>query len=252
MHGWDVAGVVRTAAADGSGPPEGARVVGRGQRCLGAARRSSDLRARRAAGRRVVRGASTLPIAGITAVQVLDVGGTCSAAACSLPAPPVGWRLRGPARPSGGRSRHGGRPRPAARRRPARAGRRRRDHRACPRRRSLRRHPRVRGWPEPERRPPARRSGGRRGLIRHFLRRADHVRCLALLQQSGARLQGYRIFEELRRHDATRALRLLADEVAAGRLDPLISLTTSWREADPGPRALLERRVRGKAVLTID
>jgi hypothetical protein len=40
--------------------------------------------------------------------------------------------------------------------------------------------------------------------------------------------------------------------VAAGRLDPQISHTTSWREAGPALEALTERRVRGKAVLMID
>jgi NADPH:quinone reductase len=69
----------------------------------------------------------------------------------------------------------------------------------------------------------------------------------------GATLRGLYIFDEL---DHTRSaapdLRRLADLVAAGRLDPQIDLTVSWTEAAGAIQALLERRVAGKAVLTID
>jgi len=67
------------------------------------------------------------------------------------------------------------------------------------------------------------------------------------------RLYGLRVFDELARtRSAQRDLRLLATELAAGRLDPQIDLTTSWREADTALAALIDRRVAGKAVLTID
>ena len=62
----------------------------------------------------------------------------------------------------------------------------------------------------------------------------------------------FMIFVELPRRDTARDLRLLADEIAAGRLDPGVSMVVSWREADSAIEALLERRVSGKAVLTID
>jgi NADPH:quinone reductase-like Zn-dependent oxidoreductase len=69
----------------------------------------------------------------------------------------------------------------------------------------------------------------------------------------GARLYGLRVFDELDRHkSAVRDLRFLAEEVAAGRLDPQITLRRSWRDAGEALEALLERRVRGKAVLTVD
>jgi NADPH2:quinone reductase len=45
--------------------------------------------------------------------------------------------------------------------------------------------------------------------------------------------------------------RLLA-LVAAGRLDPQIDLETSWREAGQAIRALLDRRISGKAILHVD
>ena len=69
----------------------------------------------------------------------------------------------------------------------------------------------------------------------------------------GARLYGFYLFAEL---DHTRSggadLRRLADLVAEHRLDPQIDLTLSWTEAQKAIEALLDRRVNGKAVLTVD
>ena len=69
----------------------------------------------------------------------------------------------------------------------------------------------------------------------------------------GAVLHGLYIFDELD-HTRTAAadLRRLADLVAAGRVDPQIDLTASWSEAPSAIQALLDRRVAGKAVLTLD
>ena len=68
----------------------------------------------------------------------------------------------------------------------------------------------------------------------------------------GAALHGLYIFDEL---DHTRSaspdLRRLADLVAAGRLDPQIGLTVPWTEAADAIRALLDGNVAGKAVLTV-
>jgi NADPH:quinone reductase len=69
----------------------------------------------------------------------------------------------------------------------------------------------------------------------------------------GAKLYGMRVFDELAMgRSAAHALGLLVDELAAGRLDPQIALTTSWREPDAALAALMDRRVAGKAVLQID
>lgn len=70
---------------------------------------------------------------------------------------------------------------------------------------------------------------------------------------SRARLYGFYVFAELE-HTRTGGadLRRLADLVAAGKLDPQIHLTLSWREAAEAIEALLDRRVNGKAVLTVD
>jgi NADPH2:quinone reductase len=72
-------------------------------------------------------------------------------------------------------------------------------------------------------------------------------------RKRGARVYGLSVFDEVDRHkSAARDLRFLAEEVAAGRLDPQVSLTASWREAGSALEALVERRVRGKAVLTVE
>ena len=68
-----------------------------------------------------------------------------------------------------------------------------------------------------------------------------------------AKLYGLYIFAELE-HTRTGStdLRRLADLIAAGRLDPQIDLTLSWSEAGQAIEALFDRRVNGKAVLRID
>jgi NADPH2:quinone reductase len=47
-------------------------------------------------------------------------------------------------------------------------------------------------------------------------------------------------------------LRTLAEEMAAGKLDPQIGYQSSWRDASKAITALTERQVNGKAVLTVD
>ncbi len=69
----------------------------------------------------------------------------------------------------------------------------------------------------------------------------------------GATLYGLYLFAELSHtRSAAADLRRLADLVAAGRLDPQIDMTASWTDAKDAIEALLDRRVNGKAVLTVD
>ena len=69
----------------------------------------------------------------------------------------------------------------------------------------------------------------------------------------GARVYGFYIFSELEHTRSGSAdLRRLADLVAQRRLDPQIDLTLPWTEARKAIEALLDRRVKGKAVLTVD
>jgi NADPH:quinone reductase len=69
----------------------------------------------------------------------------------------------------------------------------------------------------------------------------------------GARVYGLYVFSELEhRRTGGIELRRLADLVADRGLDPQIDLTLSWAEAGRAIEALLDRRVNGKAVLTVD
>jgi NADPH:quinone reductase-like Zn-dependent oxidoreductase len=68
----------------------------------------------------------------------------------------------------------------------------------------------------------------------------------------GARLYGLYLFSELERTRSCRAdLARLAALIAAGRLDPQIALSADWSEFAGALDALLGRRVNGKAVLRI-
>ena len=69
----------------------------------------------------------------------------------------------------------------------------------------------------------------------------------------GARLQGLFVFGQLQHQNSgTRDLGRLADLVAAGRLDCSIDQVLSWRRAAEAIEALIDRRIAGKAVLTVD
>jgi NADPH:quinone reductase len=69
----------------------------------------------------------------------------------------------------------------------------------------------------------------------------------------GARLYGFYIFAELEHtRSGSTDMRRLADLVADRRLDPQIDVTLSWTDAAQAIDALLDRRINGKAVLTVD
>jgi NADPH2:quinone reductase len=73
--------------------------------------------------------------------------------------------------------------------------------------------------------------------------------------QLGSRTLRYKfwLFEELERQPTgDRDLAALARLIGEGKLDPQVGLEVSWRDAATGVNALLERRVPGKVVLTID
>jgi len=75
----------------------------------------------------------------------------------------------------------------------------------------------------------------------------------SFFSKSGARLYAFTLFPELQRlgtgaHD----LAHLAALVAGGRLETSVGLETSWQGAHTAIEALLERKVVGKAVLRID
>jgi len=70
---------------------------------------------------------------------------------------------------------------------------------------------------------------------------------------SGARMVGLLVFTEVKsRRLGTKQLELLLTLLAAGRLDPQISATAPWDRAMPLVDALIAREVSGKAVLVVD
>jgi NADPH:quinone reductase-like Zn-dependent oxidoreductase len=70
---------------------------------------------------------------------------------------------------------------------------------------------------------------------------------------AGAKVYGLMVLPEVARHmSGTSDLKRLAELVAAGQLDPQIDLTAPWSEAGEAIAALLDRRVNGKAVLTVE
>ena len=70
----------------------------------------------------------------------------------------------------------------------------------------------------------------------------------------GASVRGLLVFPELRRSAGagTRLLTTLADLVAAGKLDCSIEREASWRDAGEHVTALIDRTVTGKVVLHVD
>jgi NADPH2:quinone reductase len=253
VPGWDIGGVVRQAAADGSGPQEGTRIVGLADE--GAWAELAAVPTTRIAplpDSVSFEAASTLPVAGLTAVRALEVGG-----------PLLGRRVlvTGAA---GGVGRF-------AVQLAHRAG----AHVTG----VVRDAERGAGLKElgadeliteltPEGKPfdllldsvggaslaAAFTRVGWKGTIVTFGASSPEpttFKTETFYNRGGPRLYGLRVFHELEFHGSGRRdLELLVSELAAGRLDPGIGLTGSLWEPDDALQALLDRQVPGKAVLS--
>jgi NADPH:quinone reductase len=258
VPGWDVAGVVRKPAADGSGLPAGARLAGLrggGGAWAQLAAVETDLLAELPDGI-TFEDASTLPIAGMTALGMLGVAGRLfgkrvliTGAAGGVGRFAVQLAHRGGAHVTGVV----------------------RDESRGEGVRELGAHELITELEpgiEPRYDVILDAVGGASlgaalnrvapwGLVVSFGASSPEPATFDVpgfyRQAPGARLYGYMIFDELaRNHNGPRDLRYLADEVVAGRLDTGVSRVASWREPGELITALIERRVPGKAVLTID
>jgi len=253
--GWDLAGEVQRAAADGSGPREGARVVGLLPEGAWAARVAVPTHALAELPEPVTFSqAATFPVAGLTALLALARGG-----------PLLGHRVLVTGATGGvgdfavQLARLGGAH--------VTASARRADQE--PMLRQLGAHAVVVGDeipPAPKYDLVVESVGGRTlGTALGALERGGV--CVTLGVSAGAEvtfdarefffagrttLYGFYLFKELGSEPASVGLRRLAELVAAGQLTPHVSLERPWTEVAQVAQDLMARRFPGKAVLTLD
>ncbi|MGH2919272.1 MAG: zinc-binding dehydrogenase [Solirubrobacteraceae bacterium] len=257
VPGWDLAGVVQRPAADGSGPPRGARVVGMKPKAGGAWAQLAAVRTVHLAelpDEVSFAQAATLPVAGVTAVRALEIAGFV-----------LGKRVLVTGA-TGGVGRF-------AVQLAARAG----AHVSA----VARSEERARGLRElgaerivldlesDEERYEAiveGVGGATLGLALQRVAPGGVVVSFASTETEttfptralfggapGATLRGLFVFDELEHTlSGSPDLARLAALVAAGELDCQIDLEASWRDPGPAIEALMERRVAGKAVLVVD
>jgi NADPH:quinone reductase-like Zn-dependent oxidoreductase len=253
--GWDLAGVVDTAAANGSGPGVGTRVVGVVLEGAWAERVAVPANALAALPEKVTFAqAATFPVAGLTALHALAKGGLLLGRRVLVTGATggVGDFAVQLARLAGAH---------------VTAGVRRPDQAATVR--ELGAHDVVVGDEipaTPKYHLIVDSVGGRTlGTALAALERAGT--CVTLGVSAGAEvtfdarpffvagrttLYGLYLFTELLSDPASVGLRRLAELVAAGQLAPHISLERPWGEIAQVAQDLMARRFAGKAVLTVD
>src|SRR3954465_13436214 len=256
LTGWDLAGVVRRAAADGSGPPEGARVVALHDKAW------AQLAAVATNAMAVLpeevsfAQAAALPVAGITALLALDIGGTPIARRVLVTGASGGvGRFAVQLAPI--RRAHGG----AVSASPDRArgltdlGADEVIHELSPEGPEF--DVIVEGVGGPSLGAAVQRVAPDGAVVSSASAdpgaQGEYPTRSLFGRAPGARIYGLMVFPELvKRRGATGMLERLVSLAAAGRLDPHIDLEASWRQPGEAIEALLERRVAGKVVLHVD
>jgi NADPH2:quinone reductase len=249
LTGWDVAGVVRQAAADGSGPKQGARVIGLMARGAWAqlANVPTGWIAELPESVSFEQGA-TLPVAGITALETLDIGGN-----------PLGRRVLITGA-SGGVGTFAVQLAKQAGAHVTALARRQEGLRELGADAVVDTIPDgaeydtildAVGGPVLGTAIGAVAPGGTVVSFASTVPEPVSYPTRALFGRApGAKLVGFLVFRSVR--DGAATLERLANLVADGRLDPRIDRVASWHEAQTTIQDLLDGGVAGKAVLTID
>jgi NADPH2:quinone reductase len=256
VPGWDVAGTVERAAADGSGPPAGTRVVGLVQLGGWAQKAAVPTRTLAALPDEVSDAqAATLPVAGLTALYALELGRPLLARRVL-----VTGASGGVGRFAVQLAKRAGAHVTAVSRNPERAQGLRElgaddiVHELEPE--GERFDVVVEGVGGASLSAAIRRVAPL-GTVVSFARSDEQdvsFPTSALFRDApGASVHGLYVFPELqRRAGGGEDLARLAQLVAAQELHPQIDLEASWREPGEAIQALLDRRIAGKAVLHID